>query len=128
MTFVAFRDTYAATAGTEAGEIGVDLLLRLHAATLAAWVTTFYLVTPLALGVAAFLDRRLPRWMPWLAWTAAGLQVVALSITIAEGQWTTVSEQVIFRSGASLFLIWVLVAVWWMRRGSVHPAKRSLEV
>lgn len=128
MTFVTFADTFEASGGSEAGTIAVDLLLRLHASTLTAWVTSFWLATPLALGVASFLDRRQPRWMAWLALAGGGLQIAAISITLAERQWTTLSEQVVFRTGATLFLVWMLVATWWMRRGSIHPRRTSVEV
>lgn len=128
MTFVAFTDTFEASAGSEAGRIGVDLLLRLHAATLTAWVASFFLATPLALGVASFLDKRQPRWMAPLALAAATLQVVAISIMLAERQWTTLSEQILFRSGATLFFVWLLITTWWMRKGAIHPPSGMLEV
>ena len=126
MTFVTFSDTFEASGGSEAGIIAVDLLLRLHASTLTAWVMSFWLATPLALGVASFLDRRQPRWMAWLAWAAGALQIAAISITISERQWTTLSEQVVFRTGATLFFVWMLVATWWMRRGAIHPQRTSV--
>ncbi|MDJ0961168.1 MAG: hypothetical protein QNJ88_10940 [Acidimicrobiia bacterium] len=122
MTFVAFRDTFEASGGSEAGLVGVDVLLRLHAATFTAWVSSFFLTLPLVLGFAVRADGRLPRWMAWIAWAAAALQIAALSITFAERQLTTLSEQILFRSGATLMLIWFLVTTMWMRRGSVTGA------
>lgn len=121
MTFVAFSDTYEAGAGSEATEVGADLLLRLHAATLTAWVTSFWFAVPLLVGVAALRDPRLPKWIGGTGLVAAGLQVVALLVTIAEEQWTTVSEMGFFRIGATLLILWMVTVSHFMRRGDLAP-------
>lgn len=119
MTFLAFSDTFEAGQGSEATLVGADLLVRLHAATLAAWVLSFWLAVPLLLGWACLRDPRLPLWAGGLALAAALLQTIALSITIAEQQWTTASEMGFFRIGATLFIGWMIAATFSMRRGDL---------
>lgn len=118
MTFWAFRDTYDAAGGSEAAAIGADVLLRLHAATLTSWVTVFFFAVPLLGGIAALLDGRYPRWVGYLGVVGGALQVPAVIITVAERQWTTLSEQFVFRTGVTLFIVFWLAVAWSLRRGA----------
>ena len=118
MTFWAFRDTYDAAGGSEAAEIGADVLLRLHAATLSSWILVFFFAVPLIGGLAALLDTRHPRWIGYLGVVAGALQVPAIITTVAERQWTTLSEQFLFRTGATLFIVFWLAIAWGLRRGT----------
>lgn len=130
MTWVFFGDTAREAAGTEATTTVVDLLLRLHAATLFAWVLTFWLGVPALVAVAARLDGRLPSWFVGLGAVAAVLQVAALAVTASAEQWTTLSEQVLFRSGATLTLVLFLLLSVAMRRTTVEQVspRRQPEV
>lgn len=119
MTFVAFRDTF--DAGGSATSTAADLLLRLHAATLTAWVVSFWLAVPVLLGWAVLRDARMPSWLGWLGLSAGALQVAATGVTVAERQWTTLSEMGLFRVGATVLLVMMLVITWSMRRGELAP-------
>ena len=116
MTFWAFRDTYEAAGGSEPAAIGADLLLRLHAASLSSWVVVFFFAVPLLGGVATYLDGRFPSWVAGVGVVGGLLQVPALAITLSERQWTTVSEQFIFRTGVTLFAVWMLAIAWSLYR------------
>lgn len=118
MTFWAFRDTYDAADGSEAAAIGADVLLRLHAATLSSWVLVFFLAVPLLGGVAALLDGQNPKWVGYLGVVGGLLQIPALIVTTAERQWTTLSEQFIFRTGATLFIVFWIAIGWGLKRGA----------
>ena len=126
MTFWAFRDTYDAAGGSEAAAVSADLLLRLHAASLSSWVLVFFLAVPLLGGVATILDGRYPSWVGGVGVVGGALQIPALAITLSERQWTTLSEQFIFRTGATLFIVWMLAICWSLRReapvGTPAPA------
>lgn len=118
MTFWAFRDTYDAAGGSEAGDIGADLLLRIHAASLSSWVLVFFLAVPLLGGVAMLLEGRYPTWVGVVGVVGGALQVPALAITLSERQWSTLSEQFIFRTGVTLFIVWMVAIAWSLRRGA----------
>lgn len=118
-TFVAFADTFESEAGSESANLGGDLLLRLHAATFAAWVTSYFFAVPALVAVAAWQDRRFPAWQTMLAVIASVLAAVSVVLTLGEGQLTTLSEVGIFRPSVTLFLIWMLTTTWWMRRGTL---------
>ncbi len=118
MTFWAFQDTYEAAGGSEASVIGVDVLLRLHAATLSSWVAVFFLSVPLLGGIAALMAGWGPRWLGWMGIVGGAIQVVALAVTVAEHQWTTLSEQILFRTGATLFILFTLALAMGLRRGA----------
>jgi hypothetical protein len=120
--FVAFADTFEAGGGSEAVGVGADLLLRLHAATLVTWVVSSFLALPAVLGWAAYSDGRFPGWYPWLVWVAALLAAASVIVTLAESQFTTLSEMGLFRPAATLYLVWLLITTWWMRRGSLVRA------
>jgi len=118
MTFWAFKDTFEDSDGSEAAQVGADVLLRLHAATLSSWVLIFFLAVPLLAGVAALLDGRYPRWVGYVGVVGGALQLPALLITLSERQWTTLSEQFIFRTGATLFIVFMLAIAWSLKRGA----------
>ena len=127
MTFVFFEDTFNAGGGSEAVTTAADLLLRFHAATLTAWVLSFWFAVPALLAVAVRLDGRMPQWFAGLAGVAALLQVASISVTVAEGQWTTLSEMGLFRVGATLLLVFFLLQALSMRAGSIEdpmPGRR----
>lgn len=116
-TFLAFADTFEAGEGSDLVNLGADLLLRLHAATFVAWVTSYFFALPLALGWAAMADGRFPAWYAWLAWIAAALAGISVVLTLGSGQLTTLSEMGIFRPSVTLYLVWLAVTTWWMRKG-----------
>lgn len=116
LAFEFFRPTYAAGGGSEAAAIGLDLLVRIHAASLSAWVVVAFIGLPAALGWASLRDGRMPGWSTPLAFAGAALPVVALVITLNERQWTTMSEMVVFRTGATLLIVWVILTSWRMWR------------
>ena len=119
--FLAFSDTFAAGTGSEAVTVGADLLLRIHAATLTAWVVSLFFALPAVLGFAAHVDGRFPRWYPWLTWLASVVALASVIVTLAEEQWTTLSEMVLLRTSGVLLIVWLLTTTWWMRRGSIAP-------
>lgn len=118
MTFWAFKDTFEESRGSEAAQLSVDVLLRLHAATLVSWTLIFFLAVPLLAGVASLLDGRYPRWVGYVGVVGGALQVPALIITLSERQWTTLSEQLIFRTGVTLFVVFMLAIAWSLKRGA----------
>lgn len=125
-TFLAFADTFEAGSGGDLANLGADLLLRLHASTFVAWVTSYFFALPIALGWAAMVDGRFPAWYPWLAWVAATLAGVSVVLTLTAGQLTTLSEMGIFRPSVTLYLVWLLVTTWWMRNGSLMADGRPV--
>ncbi len=118
MTFWAFQDTFEAAGGSEASIIGADILLRLHAATLASWVALFFLTVPLMAGTAALMAHWGPRWLGWMAVVAGLLQIAALTVTVIEHQWTTLSDQILFRGGVTLHVLFTLALAMGLRRGA----------
>lgn len=118
VVFFAFADTFEAAAGSESAEISADLLLRLHAATLSAWIVSFWLAVPALIAAALTAERRGPAWWRALPVVAVACQVVALAWFFAEGQWTTGSETGAFRLGVTLVLVIVGVLAWELRRGA----------
>ena len=117
--FVAFADTFAAGSSGDAVTVAADLLLRVHAATLAAWTLSYFIAFPALLGWAARADGRFPNWYPWVSWIGALLAVAALTVTMVQGQWTTLSEMGLFRPSVTLLILWLVVTTWWMRKGSL---------
>lgn len=112
VTFYAFQQTLAANG--EAAVLGADVLLRLHAATLVVWTLTLFSAVPLVASVSAWLDGD-RRWRFWLPLTAGLLSVSAVIVTLVEQQWTTVSETILLRSGATLLLVWIFLVSWTLR-------------
>lgn len=119
VTFFAFADTFEAANGSESAVTSADVLLRLHAATLTAWIVSFWLTVPALVGAAMLIERRGPAWWRALAPIAAACQIVALVWFFAEAQWTTGSETGAFRLGVTLLLIVVGVIAWELRRGAL---------
>lgn len=118
VSFFAFRDTFEAGDGSESAAISADLLLRLHASTLTAWIMAFWFAVPALVGAALVVERRGPAWWRALAPLAAACQVVALVWFFAERQWTTGSETGAFRLGVTLLLLVVGILAWELRRGA----------
>ena len=125
--FIAFADTFAAGAGSEATTVAADLLLRLHAATLTAWTLSYFIAFPALLGWAARADGRFPNWYPWVSWIGALLAVAAVVVTMAQGQWTTLSEMGLFRPSVVLLILWLVITTWWMRKGSLIGVGETVE-
>lgn len=114
LVFEFFRPTYEAAAASDAAAVSLDLLVRLHAASLSGWVVVGFIGLPAALGWASVVDGRMPRWSGIVAFACAALAVSALVVTLTERQWTTLSEMVLFRTGATLLLIWMVLTTWRM--------------
>jgi hypothetical protein len=112
MTFVAYRDTLVA--GVEGAPAGADVLLRLHAATLMAWVLTLFVAVPGGAAVVAACERDW-RWRFWLPAAIAMLGVASISVTWAERQWTTLSEMGLLRPAITLFLVWFGLVAYRLR-------------
>jgi hypothetical protein len=116
---VAFFEDTVETAGADA-VVSADLLLRLHAGTLTAWIIGFWLGVQVVTTVAAWLDER-RGWELWLPCTGSLMLLVSLGITIAEGQVTTISDMVFLRVPLGLFLLWLgLVGHRLRRDGGGH--------
>ncbi len=115
VTFLAYQDTLAA--GGEATATGADVLLRLHAATLAVWTVVLFVAVPLAAAISAWLDAT-RGWQFVLPLATAALAVAAVTVTMVERQWTTVSEMILFRSSATLLLVWVFLCGFTLRRAA----------
>lgn len=118
VTFFAFADTYEAAGGSEAAEIAADLLLRLHAATLVAWIVAFWLVTPLLLTAALYIEGDRPTWLTAVAALSALCQVISVVLFFQAGQHTTASENGVFRIGVTLLIALIGVMAWELRRGA----------
>jgi hypothetical protein len=119
VTFLAYEDTLAS--GIDGAVVGADVLLRLHAATLVAFVTTQFVAVPTAAAAAAALDRDWG-WRFWLPVTIAALSVTSVSVTVVEGQWTTLSEMGLFRPAVTAFLVWFGLVAYGLRRdGAPRP-------
>lgn len=117
MTFYAFTPTYEASGGSEAALTGADVLLRLHASTLTAWTLSQLLVLPTVMALTMVADRRHPAWLVTGTFLAAALQVPALAITLVERQWTSLSDGLFLRLGATTLLLVLLVISNRSRRG-----------
>lgn len=113
ISFAFFADTLAS--GAEGAEVGADLLLRLHAASLTAWIVAFFLGVPAVAAAMSWADGD-RSWRLWLPAAAAALAISSLVVTIGARQYTTLSEMILFRAGATLLLVWMIVASWQMRR------------
>ncbi|MEM9465076.1 MAG: hypothetical protein AAGA90_06870 [Actinomycetota bacterium] len=118
VTFWVYADTYEATRDTPAGEVGADVFLRLHAATLTSWITVFWFAAPAIAGLAALRAKSGPVWLGAMALIGAALQVPAVILTLSEGQWTTVSEQGFFRTGATFTILFTIGLALGLRRGA----------
>lgn len=122
VTFLAFQQTLAANG--ESAAVGADVLLRLHAATLTVWAIGLFVAVPSAAAVASWLDGE-RTWRFLLPAVIAVLAVAAVTVAMIERQWTTLSEMVLFRSSTTLFLVWLFVVGWNLRRGGRSPAEQQ---
>lgn len=113
-----FQDTVEA-AGDEAA-VSADLVMRLHAATLTAWIIGFWLGVQVVTAVAAWVDGR-RGWQLYLPGVGAVMLLVSLGITLAEGQYTTLSDMVFFRVPVVLFLVWLGLVGYDMRKAAPAP-------
>jgi hypothetical protein len=120
VTFLAFQETLAANG--EAATMGADVLLRLHAATLTIFALSLFFAVPLTAAIAAWLDGD-RRWRFWLPLTGAALAAAAVTVTMIERQWTTLSEMVLFRSSATILLVWIFLVGWVLRRSAQSLAE-----
>ncbi len=116
VTFLAYEDTLAS--GVDGAVAGADVLLRLHAATLVALVMAMFVAVPAAAAVAAAVDRQ-AGWRTRLPAAGAALSVTSVTITLVEGQWTTLSEMWLFRPAVTLFLVWFGLIAFGLRRDAM---------
>jgi hypothetical protein len=122
VTFLAYEDTLAS--GDEGATIGADVLLRVHAATLAAWVMSMFVAVPIAAAMAAAGDRDWS-WRFWLPVVTATTSLASLSITLAEGQWTTLSEMGLLRPAITMFLVWFGLTAYRLRQSATLAASAT---
>lgn len=94
-------DPVTATAGA--------VLLRLHLATFLSWVLAFWMATQALLGVAVILDGR-RRWLGGLLLIGSALAAGSVIVTAVEGQLTTLSEPLLFRTSTLPFTVWLFAA------------------
>jgi hypothetical protein len=124
MTFLAYEDTLAR--GVEGAVAGADVLLRIHAATLTAFMMTMFVALPTAGAMAAAFDRDWS-WRFWLPGVTALLGAASVTVTLFEKQWTTLSEMGLLRPSITLFLVWFGLISYGLRRaatavGGISPA------
>lgn len=119
ITFFAFTDTFNAAGGgaNEAAALSADLLLRLHAATLATWIVAYWMMVPLLLALALYLEGDRPVWMTAAAAVSGVCQIVSIVLFLAAGQHTTVSENGFFRIGVTILVVLIGLVSWNMRQG-----------
>jgi hypothetical protein len=122
MTFVAYEDTL--TSGVDGAAIGADVLLRVHAATLMAWVMSMFVAMPIAAAVATAGEQDWS-WRFWLPVVIAAVSLVALSVTLVERQWTTLSEMGLLRPAITLFLVWFGLIAYRLRRPRTWATERT---
>jgi hypothetical protein len=119
MTFLAYENTLAS--GVDGAAIGADVLLRVHAATLMAWVMSMFVAVPIAAAVATAGDHDWS-WRFWLPVAIATVSLASVSVTLLEGQWTTLSEMGLLRPAITLFLVWVALTAYRLRRPATLAA------
>jgi hypothetical protein len=119
MTFLAYENTLAS--GVDGAAIGADVLLRVHAATLMAWVMSMFVAVPIAAAVATAGDHDWS-WRFWLPVAIATVSLASVSVTLLEGQWTTLSEMGLLRPAITLFLVWVGLTAYRLRRPATLAA------
>lgn len=127
VTFFAFTDTFEAAGGSEAVTVGADVLLRIHAATLVAWILSFWFLVPAVIAGALAADGARPAWMTGIAAISALCQLASLILFFQAAQHTTASETGVFRIGVTLLIGLIGVMAWELRRGAAigQPASRS---
>lgn len=104
----AFRDVIEASGGAEAEIAAAGALLKVHLTTFMGWLIVFWVGAQAFLGAAAVADGR-RRWLGWLMLAGAGLALASATIIALEGQLTTLSEPILFRTSTFAFTLWVLV-------------------
>jgi hypothetical protein len=119
MTFLAYEDTLAS--GVDGAEVGADVLLRVHAATLVGWVITMFVAVPLGAAAATASDHDWT-WRFWLPLVTATVAVASVSVTLVARQWTTVSEMGLLRPAITLFLVWFGLTSYRLRRHAAPEA------
>ena len=121
MAFLAYADTLRAAGDEGAADIGADVLLRMHAATLVAWVVGFFVAVPLALALASGFEG-MRGWRFWIPVADAALAASAIVVTLFAGQWTTLSEMFLLRPAITLFVVWLGLTGIVMRRSATTGA------
>ncbi len=106
---------YEDSLGSPGSEVGADVFLRLHAATLITWIVGFWFAVQLVGAVAAWVDGK-RGWRVYLPAAGAVLAAVSVVITISERQFTTLSEMVLFRTSVTIFIVWLALIGWTMRK------------
>jgi hypothetical protein len=119
-TFLTYENTL--NSGIEGATAGADVLLRVHAATLTAFVLTLFVALPAAFAVATALERDWT-WRFWLPVATSVVATASLCVTLAERQWTTTSEMGLLRPAMVLFLVWFGLVSYRLRRigGEARP-------
>lgn len=106
---------YEDSLGSPGSDVGADVFLRLHAATLTTWIVGFWFAVQALGAVAAWTDGRRD-WRVYLPAVGALLAAVSVVITIVERQFTTLSEMIVFRTSVTIFLVWLALIGWTMRK------------
>ena len=115
ITFQFFTDTLES--GATGAETVADGFLRLHAATLTAWIICFWLGIPLFAAITSWFGGRRD-WQLWLPVVMVVLLLASLGVSLAERQYTTLSEMGLFRPAATLFIVWLFLIGRRLRRSS----------
>lgn len=113
IAFAFYQDTL--DSGVEGAATGADVLLRLHAATLTSWIVGFWIAVPVLAAVAAWIDRRRD-WQLYLPAVGAVLAVASVVVAIGERQYTFASDMLLFRTSVTLFIVWIGLIGYTMRR------------
>ena len=122
VTFLTYQDTLAR--GVDGAAAGADVLLRIHAATLSAFVMSMFVALPGAAALACVSGRD-RTWRFWLPLAITVLSVASLIVTLAAGQWTSLSEMGLFRPAVTLFVIWLGLISYELRRAAATQPDSS---
>jgi hypothetical protein len=79
-----------------------------------------YVATPGAAAIASAVDRDWT-WRFWLPTAIALLAASAVTVTLIERQWTSISEMALLRPAMVLFLLWLGLISYRLRRMAVAP-------
>lgn len=115
----AYSDVLAA--GGAGAEVGADVLLKVHLASITAWSIVLWGGAQAALGVAELLDGR-RRILGILLLVCAALGFVFAFAIALEGHLTSVTEGVLFRASTVGLTIWLLWTAWELFRSDDAPA------
>lgn len=113
----AYRDVVEASGGAAPEVAAAGALLKIHLTTFMAWLITLWFGAQAFAGAAVLADGR-HRWLGWLMLVASGLALASAVIIALEGQLTTLSEPVLFRTSTFAFTLWLIVACLDLRRAS----------